>query len=602
MSSVFDIPCLYGGEYGVCRCMRSETSYMPVFPVFDRLSAFSVLGPHPTISEFLAVARQHVGDLTDHVGWVFRVHEYHVELVNDPMCRGLSIAELDQLVRVSYPFWYAAQVVRIGCGPDCVTLQDIRTPLDDGFCYLGLYPMSQWFDLAQKIGPWPTLAHLPGGRFPAVVTEAAVPALKQLEAVQVHCVPTTGFDQLSLCPPTVRVGGGAAAIACRNLGHQRVDVCSSCRTGVPANGRAAGARTCTCPGPSVISRQEMRSRDHLTKVVRGGKLQSDVFLLRDEGPDVSSDHVTLLHDDVYTPAFVHTDPGRVNWVEVKADRWALYLPKGGGIEWRGCVVGSMSRGLVVLGRGHVRMDYRGPDTWVLARGMSECAWFAALHQFLGLDPTDCTARLATAVSAVGFYITPGWAEGVPRSALGPVYVPRGTCKDPGAVVGGSGVLGLSSGTDSDTALQPEPDDDGVVEIAMVGKGSYYDHVDVDGSAVEAIGFPLQVGDDLLLFPGAAVCLLAPGNTPGDVFVCKSLPIANTRSVSLNDPAVAIGLFSAIASPPVETRRPWGAYYHVADALRVRGLPMVVAKKGQLRYKNRGGGAPIGVPYTFAAEF
>jgi hypothetical protein len=367
----------------VCPCMEGHAVYLSLFPPGLRDQVFSVLGPHPTLSELLATIRlNRVSDAY--------LQEYALEpcgrgSVLRPSATSLfgDVAFYNAAVPASGKVWWFDGAARVLHSTECA-LRDIPTYRDNGYCYLGLYPRDRWFDIGRRLGAWPTASMLPSGRFPAAVAAVAAPALAGL--CHVEALVPTALDQLAAVPASVRVGGSAFRVSSEASQFGRLYP--------PTDANVAA---------------EVRAVESV--------VVSDSFFYRDVPPGRVGPRYQRVEPGEYAVVQSYYDGHNV--VSVGGDAWVLCVPPGSGVSRGGVVLSARDRYLFVHGTGVATFEWLGSRRWLLAQGGTRSASAGLLR---GFDPVAGTDYAD--LPCVGCYIPADVDPGPPQRGFSPVAVSK----------------------------------------------------------------------------------------------------------------------------------------------------------------------------------
>jgi hypothetical protein len=319
--------------------MLGLPGYLDLFPEEGRDRVFSVLGPHPTLSELLAVLRIEGVSVGRMASTAIEPCGESAVLRTASSSRFVDVAVYNAEVHFHDPTYWFTQHTFVVWDARC-SFRDIPTHRDEGYCYLGLYPRTQWYHLGAKLGAWPTASMLPPGRYPAAVPSLAVSALVGLCHVE-RLIPGA-VDQLAALPSQVRVGGSLGPIWFSE------------------------------PEVAVLNDRQNRMRPTRER------LRSDVE--RVTADQDRADHFyfgDVVEPDACPHPFVATESCQVALVgrfradqlEVSGDMWVIYVPPGCSVARAGVVLTAVDgRYLYVHGAGPAVFEWSGFQRWCLIRG------------------------------------------------------------------------------------------------------------------------------------------------------------------------------------------------------------------------------------------
>lgn len=487
-------PMCYCGE---CRCLNGDVEYLKVFPEEMRDKIYGRLGPHPSV---YMIARE-LYHLTgsDQLPESFRLVDCGKGVLLKDLPGDYSWVSFNQALYMPGYDRPVAYDLRVVGTPRCCVYGDPPLPSNDGYCYLALYPRDQWYELARRLGPWPTVQQLPSGRYPAAAVEVIAPALQSLA---LHCAPcgsNVPIDQLADYAQTMRVGGGYGDRECGHLDPMRLAApCEQCLAPQSVTVGEPDA-LCFCPGghelPSLVQLEE--AHKHRPVVTTGERL-TDFFLIRDVERDewrlpVAAEP-TKLQPERLVPVFLHrVDDTGQKALSITGRQWLLQFPVGVTIEF-GPYILNCRRETAIVGCGPfqaiVRPGHLSGSTDILGRGLTAASALRLMHTMFACDPSDRTARLTTYTDCPLYY-APVAAVASPNDA---VFIPPEYFEKESVAV--------HPRSHEDDA---QPD---MVRIVNVPTGYYSTTVVEDGLVFETF--------DCYLFVGVLVC--APG---GKVCVCRS---------------------------------------------------------------------------------
>jgi hypothetical protein len=347
----------------VCRCLEGLPPYLEVFSECDRDRVFSVLGPHPLLTELLATIR--LARVADARLSLFAFEAVGNMAVVAPSERSWfqDIAAFNHEVTATDSLGMFCGITQVLGTSECAT-RDMFTSLDTGYCYLDLYPRTEWFHLGNKLGAWPTASMLPSGRFPAKVTSRTASAFGALCHVQ--RIADGLDDQL------VGVGGGV------HVGGRKV---------VVPGGRGL-------PKYRALPQRHLLSSGDLVReyyAISRSCFECDHFFFKDVPPDTVSDVVDVQpgHYTVVRPQ----DTDR-NLITFTGPEWVLFVPPGCSVTRGGFVFSPGSRYLWIHGKGAAAFRFTGSVRYFHLKGSDAGFTDELLTRFDSLRQSDYSTRAA----------------------------------------------------------------------------------------------------------------------------------------------------------------------------------------------------------------